>query len=170
MRTLIALLCGIFFATSAYCGDFVLESSAFSDKGKIPVLYSCDGKGVSPELHWKSAPDNTKAFALILTSIDSPVGVFYNWVIFNIPATLNRLSEGANRDLPDGIAVGNNNFEEASYSGPCPVDSNTHHYVFSLYALDTSLDLIDGASIRSVLAAIKKHTLKQADLTGEFSH
>lgn len=170
MRTLVGLILALLLSTSAFCGQFSVESPAFQNNAKIPVLYTCDGKNISPELNWKNPPQNTQSFALIVTCTDAPTGIFYSWVIFNIPAESRKLAEGANKDLPDGVVVGNNNFDEANYSAPCPVDSQNHHYVFTLYALDATLDLTEGASIPSVLAAIKKHILQETDLTALYNH
>lgn len=54
-----------------------------------------------------------------------------------------------------------------SYTGPCPPDKE-HRYVFTLYALDASLPLQEGASKDEVLAALKGHVLAQATLTGRY--
>jgi Raf kinase inhibitor-like YbhB/YbcL family protein len=58
------------------------------------------------------------------------------------------------------------------YDGPCPPwnDSIVHHYVFTLYALDTAhLHVqgdLNGANVRAALAG---HVLAQAHLSGTYT-
>ena len=124
----------------------------------------------SPELSWSNAPSNTQSFVLILSSPDWTTGKVYLWVLYNIPGNTKELAEKANKDLPDGTLVGNNFYDEADYRGPCPPDTLQHHYVFTLYALDTTLELPAGAEAEDILNKIGKHILKQTKLTGVFSH
>lgn len=49
------------------------------------------------------------------------------------------------------------------YGGPCP-PSGTHHYHFTLYALDTKLDLSADAEKDNILKAMKGHILRKAKL------
>ena len=58
------------------------------------------------------------------------------------------------------------------YDGPCPPwnDSIVHHYVFTLYALDVPRSPVDGRFRGSdVIAAIARHVLESARLTGTYS-
>jgi Raf kinase inhibitor-like YbhB/YbcL family protein len=58
------------------------------------------------------------------------------------------------------------------YDGPCPPwnDEITHHYVFTLYALDVERCPVEGAfKGPDVLAAIKGHVLAQAAVTGTYT-
>ena len=58
------------------------------------------------------------------------------------------------------------------YDGPCPPwnDSIAHHYVFTLYALDTDkLPLPDRFTGQDVLSAMKGHILDSASMTGVYS-
>src|SRR5437879_1749310 len=141
MRTLMGAIM-LFFVTAAFAaGEFTLTSTAFSNHTKIPVVYSCNGKNISPPLSWSNPPANTKSFALTFFSPDPTIKpVFYHWVLYNIPSNVRSLPQGG--DLPDGTLAGNNSFGEASYAGPCPPDSLLHHYIFMLYALDTKLNLL----------------------------
>jgi Phosphatidylethanolamine-binding protein len=50
-----------------------LSSTSFSG-GAIPKKYSCDGQEASPELSWKTPPERTQSFALLVTDRDSPFG------------------------------------------------------------------------------------------------
>ena len=148
---------------------FTLKTNAFQDKGSLPILYTCDGNDISPALSWINPPAKTASFALILSDPDAPGGTFYHWILYNIPVTITTLPEGLTQ-LPTGVAAGKNNWEKAKYNGPCPPKGTTHHYIFTLYALDKELSLPSGISAPSLLKAIHKHILGKAELNVRFSH
>ena len=147
---------------------FTLTTSAFLDQGMLPVLYTCDGKDISPTLEWTNPPNKTETFALIFEDKDAPEGVFYHWVIYNIPKTETKLPEGIDK-FPQGSVIAKNNFENAKYNGPCPPKGVSHTYLFSLYALDSKLTLPSTADAKTVLQAIQKHNLGEAKLTAVYS-
>jgi Raf kinase inhibitor-like YbhB/YbcL family protein len=53
------------------------------------------------------------------------------------------------------------------YDGPCPPAQ--HRYVFRLYALDATLDVPAESIMGDVLAAMERHVLGEAELTGLFT-
>src|SRR5690348_14638472 len=83
---------------------FTMTSSSFAEKQKIPALYTCEGSDRSPSLAWKGMPVNTKTLVLIVEDPDAPVGIWYHWVLYNIPSTIKLLPEGAG--MPAGVLVG----------------------------------------------------------------
>lgn len=140
-----------------------LTSPAFAHESSIPLLYTCDGQDRSPKLAWTDPPENTQSFALIVDDPDAPNGDWVHWVLFNIPSNA--------RELPEGGTLGtsgNNSWGKIGYNGPCP-PNGTHRYFFKLYALDTILDLPEGASKADILAAMKGHILEQAELMGRYA-
>jgi hypothetical protein len=149
-------------------GTFTLSTNAFADKGTLPVLYTCDGKDPSPQLSWSNPPNNTAAFALLLSDPDAPGGTFYHWVIFNIPATVTTLPEGM-KAAPTGTIIGMNDWQKAQYNGPCPPKGSLHNYIFTLYALDTVLKLPANADAKAVLDAMQTHIIATASLTAAYS-
>ncbi len=146
-----------------------LNSSAFSNDGAIPVKYTAKGDNLSPPLSWSSAPNNTKSFAVLCQDPDAAGGNFTHWIIFNLPANTSQLNEAvpANGTLANGAKQGNNDFGKVGYSGPDP-PSGVHHYVFTVYALDSELNLNPGANKSDFLNAIKGHVLAQGTLTGTY--
>ena len=64
-----------------------ITSSAFSEGGMIPKLYTCDGADVSPDLSFSGIPEESKSLALICDDPDAPVGIWVHWVLFNIPTS-----------------------------------------------------------------------------------
>lgn len=141
---------------------FTLNTNAFLSEGILPVLYTCDGKDVSPQFDWTNAPAKTETFALIFSDISMPEKSFYHWILFNIPKTVTNLDEGIK---PTGMNVGKNDWNKQQYNGPCPPKGAMHTYVFTLYALDTKLSLSDGADGKAVLAALKDHIVSKTELS-----
>jgi Raf kinase inhibitor-like YbhB/YbcL family protein len=149
--------------------SFTLTSTAFADGAEIPVKYSCNGQNISPALDWSGSPAGTASFALIMDDLDA---VYTHWVIFNLPPDIQGLPEAVPKDeeLADGALQGKTGSGGVGYPtgyfGPCPPKGPPHHYRFTLYALDTLLDLTAGASKAELLQAIQGHILGQAQLIG----
>jgi Raf kinase inhibitor-like YbhB/YbcL family protein len=147
---------------------FTLTTDAFLDTGPIPVLYTCDGKDLSPKLDWTNVPAKTKTMALLITDPTAPDGVFYHWVLSNIPTTVTGLEQGTTTP-PAGIVKGKNSFNKDAYNGPCPPKGAAHTYLITLYALDNKLTLSGNATGAQVTKAMSKHVLGKAELTMVYS-
>lgn len=145
-----------------------LWSDAFGDGDVIPRRYACDGDDVSPPIAWHTPPALTETFALIMDDPDAPGGVWVHWVVFNLPAETSEIREGGSRSLPGKAAHGSNSWGRMGYGGPCP-PGGTHRYFFKLYALDSELDLADGAMASSLTEAMEGHVLGKATLMGRYS-
>jgi Raf kinase inhibitor-like YbhB/YbcL family protein len=145
-----------------------ITSTAFADGANIPVKYTCSGGNLSPPLAWGKGPMGTASFALIMDDPDATVGVFNHWVVFNLPSNSQGLVEGITKDteLAGGGLQGKNAAQRVSYVGPCPPIGPPHHYTFTLYALDITLDLSAGATKKQVLEAMEGHILGEAQLVG----
>lgn len=149
---------------------FELTSSAFEADGTIPTKYSCAGDDVSPELSWKNAPKETQSFVLIVDDPDNPKKVIVHWLVYDLPATAHELPESTPDKpvLPDGSKQGKNEDGKTRWRGPCPPQGAAHHYFFKLYALDQPMGLKPKATRAQIDAAIKGHTLAEAELIGRF--
>ena len=119
---------------------------------------------------------------------------FYHWVLVNIPNAVHTIAAGSHSNgttfkgksaeqSPVG-SPGVNDYTawfkgDASmeglyfgYDGPCPPwnDAIKHHYVFTVYALNTANVALKGAFTGAeALAAIKPHIIAQASITGIYS-
>ncbi len=163
MFRFISLLLVSFFSIPAYATHMTLSSQAFADGITIPVLYTCDGKDISPDLSWSNLPSKTQSLAIILSDEDAPGGIFYHWILFNIPAKTTALAE-AITTLPTGTLAGKNSWGRPQYNGPCPPKGSLHHYTFTLYALDEKLSLPAETDAPTLLKAIQGHILEQTTL------
>jgi len=141
-----------------------ITSSAFNHNEKIPSKYTCDGENISPPLIFSEIPKNARTLALIMDDPDAPVGIFVHWVVWNIPASTTKIKEGEKGVYKQG----SNDFRKQVYGGPCP-PSGTHRYFFKLYALDTELNLKEGATKEELLKSMKNHILAGAELMGDYS-
>lgn len=175
MRTVLCFLLAIIslfsfpvFAEEAAKSAFALNTTGFLDENMIPVVYTCDGKDISPELSWSDAPQKTQSFTIILNDPDAPDGNFYHWIVYNIPKTVAKLDEGMQK-LPSGTALGKNNFGDAGYNGPCPPKGSSHAYMYTLYALDAKLNLPANADGKAVEKAMENHILETKKLTAVYS-
>jgi hypothetical protein len=143
-----------------------ISSPAFEDGEYLPVKYTCDGLDISPPLNFSNIPRDAKSLALIVEDPDAPGGVFVHWLVWNILPNTTGFSEGENITFPQGI----NDFGMKRYKGPCPPSGSIHRYFFRLYALDTLLDLSEGATKKQLEAAMSGHILDEAELIGRYGH
>lgn len=192
LHVVIVLVIGLFFVLAGQLGcgggtqqestpSLELTSSSLS-AGAISKFNTCDGQSVSPELSWKSAPQGTQSFALIVTDKDSAFGSYVHWVLYSLPAETRELPQGIGKQaqLPDGSRQGRDGFcigsadsclfSEIGYLGPCPPGKSPHRYVFALYALNTKLGLPSGATKQQVLKAMNGHVLAKGELVGSYQH
>lgn len=150
--------------------SFILKSKDFDFDSGIYERYTCDGEDISPELEWSGVPGETKSFAIIVDDMDAGEDTpFVHWVIYNIPGDITKLSRGIpnKKALENGIAQGYNDFNGIGYKGPCPPKgSGVHHYHFTIYALDTNLNLEPGATREDLLNRINNHIIKSSTLIG----
>jgi Raf kinase inhibitor-like YbhB/YbcL family protein len=141
-----------------------VTSTAFVEGDKIPRIYTCDDRNVSPPLAWTSVPSNTVSLALIMDDPDAPSGTWVHWVLYNLPAELTSLEQGKN-----GAGMeGKNDFGKIGYGGPCPPRGSNHRYSIKIYALDSTLDLKEGATKAQVENKMRGHILAQGQLMGRY--
>lgn len=89
------------------------------------------------------------------------IQVWDHRVIFNMPPTTKEIAEDS---TPPGIQ-GTNTRGVNAYWSPCPPDKQ-HRYFFKLYALDTMLDLKEGATKAEVEKSMEWHIITQTELIG----
>jgi Raf kinase inhibitor-like YbhB/YbcL family protein len=147
--------------------SITVETSSFLNGDNIPERFTCDGAGLSPEIHWLSPPSGARSLAIVMDDPDAPLG-FVHWLVYDIPVDARDIAEGASSQagLPHGAVEGINSSDTVGYTGPCPPGAKPHHYVFRLYALDVPLDLPPGRTKEQLAAAVKDHVLAEGQITG----
>lgn len=150
--------------------DMKLASDAFQDGGQIPVRYTGEGDDLSPALAWSNPPGNTRSFAIICHDPDAPLvspgGTygFAHWVLYNLPAGVTSLAEGA------GVGTaGKNDFGNNGYGGPMPPEGHgVHHYFFWVLALDKEPELEAGLTLWELLEKIEPNVIGMSRLVGKY--
>ncbi len=148
--------------------SFCISSSAFRNNDYIPFWYTKPGGNSSPPIGWTEPPEGTRSLALIVTCRDQINHKEYcHWVMYNIPPR-----EGAvqgkqphNDVVFDGSLQGVNSFGFLGWDGPDEENSG-QAMVFTLYAINTRLNLPPAASRDDVEVEMKRHILEQTELIG----
>jgi Raf kinase inhibitor-like YbhB/YbcL family protein len=143
-----------------------ITSSGVDANGKLLQKYTPDGDNCNPPLTFSQVPTDAASLVLLMDDPDAPNGVFTHWVLYDMsPSTLQILEAS----MPLTGKVGANSYGNQKYDGPAP-PSGTHRYVFTLYALNTMLELPDGANKQEILQAMNGHILDHAELTSTYTH
>lgn len=136
-----------------------LTSTALADGGAMPAKHAQSGAEASPPLAWSNVPDSTRSFVLIMHDLDAAVNPgtddMLHWMVWNLPGSATSLPEG----VPAGVMPDSARQISASgpyYRGPgAPANGPAHHYVFELFALDTTIDVpATGQSPQATRAAV----------------
>ncbi len=158
----LAAACALMASTAMAQDGFQLNSTEFSQNGTPPLsmilnnstngVNSCTASGASgldesPQLFWSGAPRGTRSFVVVLYDTTA---AFTHWGMYNIAGNVNYLPQNAG---VAGSSYGSqilNDFELGQqYDGPCPPAGyapEIHHYVFTVYALSTTLVLPGSAN------------------------
>ena len=152
---------------------FELRSPEVKADGKLPKEFTGDGTGISPPLEWSGAPEGTKSYALIVHHI-APDATKWYWVLYNIPADVNKLPKGS-KDI--GTAGNNSVSRNLGYAPPKSKGPGVKKYTYTLYALsaapkvtaapeDVNRDVLLAGMKDSILAtAVMNVTYERASLT-----
>ena len=155
------------------------------------------GEDKSPPLAWTAGPEGTMSYALIADDPDAVkydpgvVSPRVHWTIWNIPADVTELSEQVPTttevaSIGPNTRQGVNDYLNTGWSGPCPppnvisiysrddhpgggkTTQYPHAYAFTVYALDTELELGADATKNDLLEAMDGHVLDAGRMTGEY--
>lgn len=154
---------------TVHAATFELKVNAADAHGHVRQHFvynasGCHGGNVSPRLTWQGAPKGTTGFAVTVYDPDA-TGGWWHWIVLDIPQIAHQIKPGG--PLPPGAFALKNSFGHARWDGPCPpTDDSPHHYVFTIYALDTAaLGLSADATPAEAKAALAKHSLGKASVT-----
>jgi Raf kinase inhibitor-like YbhB/YbcL family protein len=144
-----------------------VSSTSFPDGSEIPAKYT--GQGISPQLSWTGAPAGTMSYVLIMHDVDAaiPAGSLNNdishWVVWNIPASSTSIPEGG----PVPAGANQYSLRGPQYMGPAPPAGHPyHHYIFEVYALNSTLDVPAGATRADVEKAMEGKIIARGAYVG----
>ena len=151
-----------------------LESPAFAYGARLPERFTADGAGVSPPLVWRDPPVGTACFALIVEDPDAPAThPFVRAIVWNIPATVRRLAEGAivgdGKGTTDGDVGRNSLYTEGWLPPDPPTGHGKHDYVFQLFALNEVPPMGPNPGRDELVAALEDRVLAAGLLVGIYS-
>ena len=132
----------------------LVGSEAFS-QNILPQRYTCHGARISPPLDWSGAPAGTKSLALVVDDSSAPITPFIYWLVFDIQPGTTDIQEGS---LPTGAKQALNSAGATRYDPPCP-HGHPHWYRFTVYALNRTLTLPNGAPLLTVWTEIANATI-----------
>jgi len=142
-----------------------LTSPSFEDGGKMPEKFGYVRENVNPELKIEDVPEEAESLALIMDDPDAlePAGkIWLHWTLWNISTDVGSIGEGESPGVE-----GTTDFRDTGYGGPNPPDGE-HTYFFRVYALDTELDIEEGASREDFEEAMEGHVVEETELKGRY--
>lgn len=144
-----------------------VSSPVFNAHSKIglPNIYTCHGARLSPPLQWSgAATQKARSFAIVVDDSQAPITPYVYWIVFDLSP--NTVAIGQNQ-LPTGARQAENSGGKPGYQAPCPqgAKSDGHKYRFTVYALNTKIDLPNGESLSKVWPAIASHVIAAGRIT-----
>jgi hypothetical protein len=91
----------------------------------------------------------------------APITPYVYWLVFNINPATTTILQG---QLPPDALQARNSAGQAAYDPPCP-SGKPHEYRFTVYALNTTLNLPQGASLESAWTKIAAATIGRGRVT-----
>ena len=155
--------CGLFGSGVTITEPSVMTvSSGAFERGVMPQRFTCTGpKTLNPPLSWAGAPAGTKSIALVVDDSGAPITPFVYWIVFDIRPATSSIQEGL---LPPGARQARNSSGHSFYDPPCP-GPHGHGYRFTVYALNSVLNLPAGTSLQSAWTAIAAATIGRGRMT-----
>jgi Raf kinase inhibitor-like YbhB/YbcL family protein len=119
---------------------FSFGTDAVEDGGELPARFTCNGDGVSPELHWANVPVDATSLAIVVRDRDAQG--FVHWLVTGIDPSLGGFGEGS---VPEGASEQVNTTGAIGWFAPCPPPgSDRHIYDFVLHVLPSPVDIDPG--------------------------
>ena len=149
----------------------IVVTSSFADGEAIPGKHSCYGLGLSPPVSWTGAPEGTMSIAVVLVEPDSPEGKnWVHWLLYGIPPAATEVPEALRSTAAASVGAkhGKNDFRRLGWEGPCPERGEDHSYLLKVYALDTEIDLEEGATKGEIVSAMTGHLIGVGQLMGTY--
>ncbi|MXO58218.1 YbhB/YbcL family Raf kinase inhibitor-like protein [Altererythrobacter salegens] len=147
-------------------GGFSLKSPAFKNGEELDPCFTADEEdAVAPPLEWTAPPAGAQELVLIVEDPDAPgAETACHWLVWGLRAQQGKLLEG---ETPP--RVGKNSHQNSEWLLPnVPEGDTEHEYVFQLFALDTGVPLMPGASRVDLMIEMKDHVVAAAVLTAKY--
>ena len=143
----------------------IAEGKPIDEKFRAP-------SNVSPELNWSDLPEGTKSIAVTCFDPDAPTASgYWHWAVFNIPADLTGLAQGAGAEgganLPEGaVQLAGDSGMRGHYGAQPPAGHAPHRYMYAVHAVDVEkLDIPEDATPTVLGFNLYSHSLGRAIIT-----
>lgn len=149
-----------------------VTSKAFQNNGRMPVRYTGYGTDESPPLTLSGIVPEAKSIAVVMADLDIPlIREFPHWLIWNLPVQTEIPEAVPRGEMPGGGLGGARQglaYGRHEYRGPKPPKfiRTRHRYAFTVYILDTVLEISSDANRKKLLAAMQNHILQQGSIMG----
>lgn len=148
-------------------GPLTLKSPAFSSQGLIPINYSCAGDNISPPLSWHGvAPAGTQSWAIVMRDLDVKPTPWIHWSVTGIALETRTAATG---QLPKGSMTHPASNGTSGFVGACPPPGKTHHYEFTVFAMNKPVNLSSSVTAPNALQAIRDASVASVSLMGRFA-
>lgn len=155
-------------------GALSVLSLAFQDHAPIPALFTADGAGVSPPLHWSGVPPDAESLVLLVEDADAPTPQpLVHAIVVDLPAAQANLPEGALKSPANegtGLHTGLNSYLAAAWLPPDPPPGHgVHRYVFQLFALQPGTAFADAPGREAVVEILRERAVASGCLIGTYT-
>ena len=150
----------------AHLQSVEVASPDFEAGGALPSDATVEGLGLPPTIAWRGVPPWTRSIVLLAEDPDAPYPEpFVHWMVYGLPPTVTVLD-----GKPEGYGHEGKNSKLKSEFTPAapPAGHGVHHYHFQVFALDTEIELQDGAGRHTLLEAMRGHVVTWGELVGTY--
>ncbi|RLT55523.1 MAG: hypothetical protein DWI69_05945 [Chloroflexi bacterium] len=139
-------------------------ASPDAPRGILGIAQTCDGRGETPAINSRGAPQGTVSFAV---TMHTQVNIFESHaylVVYDLPQSVHGLPTN-NRE--NGIFGANSINDQREYAPPCSKGPGMKDYVVTVFALNSVPNVTDrkqGVTRQELLSSISQLTLDSATL------
>lgn len=154
---------------------FDVSSANFSDGDRLSDEIAAPSS-VSPQLSWGELPEGTKSLAVTCFDPDAPTASgFWHWAVFNIPADVSGLPQGAgsleDAGIPGAVTLKGDSGIRGFYGPQPPSGHGPHRYLFAVHAVAVDKLDIDPEATATVLGFnLNFHSLGRAITWGWYEN
>ncbi len=143
-----------------------VTSIAFEPSSALPISCTVDGVGAAPPLAFNAVPPQTRSLAIVCEDPDAPfLSPYVHWLVYGIPPETDAVDAQTQHDH----RLGQNGKSEPGFAPAAPPPGHgVHHYHFQVFALDTPLELGQGAERDALVEQMKGHVLGWGELVGTY--
>lgn len=152
-----------------------LQSLAFADHAPIPAVYTADGVGASPPLHWSGIPIGAHTLVLVVEDADAPTArPLVHAIVVGLSPHDEGLPEGAlehpEKIGDDGVKTGRNSYLQTGWLPPDPPPGHgVHRYCFQIFALAEGAAFAGTPGREQVVQALRERALASGLLIGTYA-